>query len=167
MRGFTLFETIISVGLLLIIVGSLGGFVLTIQNARQQLSSIPDVDGSARIALSIMSQRIRTATGVNTGASTYGSDPGVLSLEMGQGAVNPTVFRLDMDDGVLVMQEGASSPIELTSDSVSIQSFVVTLLSPAGERENVGIAMTVRSVSDDDSFASYEHALQTSVSLRQ
>ena len=165
--GFTLFETVISVGLMLIIVSGLGGFVLTIQNTRNQLASIQEVEGNARMALSIMSERIRNARSITLGSSIFGSDPGVLSLEMDNPAANPTVFRLTGDNGALQMQEGASDPLVLTSDEVTVDTLIFTLLSQAGERENIRINLTVGYAAAGDSFASYEHQIQTSISLRQ
>lgn len=166
-NGFTLFEAIISIGLLLIIVGGLAGFVLTIQNTRNQLASVQEVEGNARAALATMSERIRNARSVNIDSSIFANDPGVLSLEMDNPALNPTVFRLTADDGSLQMQEGVSNPITLTSDEVTIDTLIFSLLSQAGERDNIRINFVIGYAAAGDSFASYEHQIQTSVSVRQ
>ncbi|MBI4252823.1 hypothetical protein HY623_01425 [Candidatus Uhrbacteria bacterium] len=165
--GFTLVEIVISVGIMLIIVGSLGGFVVSLQSARQHMASAQEVDGNFRIALDLLGSRIRGARGVNAGASIFDTDPGVLSLEMANPALNPTVFRLDQDNGILQMQEGAGSPVSVTSNEVRVSDLVFSLRSPAGEPENVGIALTIDYYSQTDSYAGFSHSLTTAVTARE
>ena len=165
-NGFTLFETIISVGLLLIIVGSLGGFVVSLQNARSQIASTQEVDANLRMTLDVIGERIRRAQSVDTGTSTFDADPGILSLAMADPAVDPTVFRLNQDNGILEMQEGASIPVAITSSEVSVSNLIFSLQSPSGEPETIGIALTIESASSSDSYASFTHTAATSVTVR-
>lgn len=165
--GFALFEVIISLALLLIIVGGLGGFVVAIHNSRAALSHLQEVDSNMMFAFSTMSMRIRSARAVNSATSTFSSDPGVLSLDMPNPSVNPTVFRLDQDNGTLLMQEGAAAALPLTTSAVSVSQLIFSLRAPAGEPENIGILLTVDSASAGDSYASFSHTATTSVTTRQ
>lgn len=163
----TLVEIVVSLGILLIIVSALSGFVIALQQARQQLSSAQEVDDNLRMALDFLSTRIRGATGVTIGASTFDADPGVLSLEMANPALNPTVFRLDQDNGILQMQEGLASPVSVTTNEVRVSNLVFSLRSPAGEPENIGIALTIDYSSQSDSYAGFSHSITTAVTARQ
>lgn len=165
--GMTLVEIVVSLGILLLIVAALSGFVVSLQQTRQQLSSVQEVDDNLRMALDLLSTRIRGAKGVNTVASTFDTDPGVLSLEMANPALNPTVFRLDQDNGILQMQEGAAGPVSVTTNEVHVSNLVFSLRSPAGEPENIGIELTIDYSSQSDSYAGFSHSVTTAVTARQ
>lgn len=165
--GMMLVEIVVSLGILLLIVAALSGFVVSLQQARQQLLSAQEVDDNLRMTLDLLSSRIRGATGVNTGASTFGTDPGVLSLEMSNPALNPTVFRLDQDNGILQMQEGAGNPVSVTTNEVRVSNLVFSRRSPSGESENIGIALTIDYSSQSDSYAGFSHSVTTAVTARQ
>ena len=140
---------------------------MSISNSRNKNYVVQEVQANARVALDIIGQRVRAASGVNIGSSTFGSDPGVLSLVMTDGAKNPTIINLDQDDGVLQITEGLSGAVSLTSDEVKITNLVFTNLTPSGERENIKVEMTVEYASAEDVEFSYSQSYQTAVSLRQ
>lgn len=166
-RGFTLAEIIISIGILLIIISALGGFVVSLQNMRLKISSSQEVDGNMRMAFDVISQKIRNAQGVNIAASVFDADPGVLSLEMPNAQVNPTVFRLNQDNGILQMQEGASAPVSITTNTVAVSRLVFSSRAPAGEPESIAISLTIDTASPSYSYASATHAATTAVTLRR
>jgi len=165
-HGFTLFETLISIALLIIIVGSLGGFVISLQNARAQVTSVHEVDANLRMALDVISQRIRSAQGVNIASSIFDIDPGVLSLEMADGAVNPTVFRLTSDNSILQIQEGVGDPRALTTGSVNVSNLVFSHNSPADEPENIGVSLTIDYAFPSQPYADFTHTATTSNTVR-
>ncbi len=165
--GFTLFEAIITIALLSALAGSFGGFAVSIFSTRSLLKGMHEVDENSRFAIDTISQKIRNATTVNSGASTFDLDPGVLSLSMANPAENPTVFRLNQDNGILTMQQGASQPIAVTSNEVQISRLLFSLLSGAGEPEHIRIIIEAQTSAQDDSYGSFVHTFQTAVSLRQ
>lgn len=165
--GFTLFETIITVALLSVLAGSFGGFAVSIFSTRSLLQGMHEVDENSRFAIGVISQTIRNATAVNGGASIFDSDPGVLSLSMANPADNPTVFRLDQDNGILTMQQGASQSIAITSNEVQVSRLLFSLLSAAGEPEHIRMIIEAQTSAQDDSYGSFVHTFQAAVSLRQ
>jgi type II secretory pathway pseudopilin PulG len=166
--GFTLVETLIYIAIIGTAVSSFVAFSISVSNSRNKTYVVGEVQANARTAMDIMSQRIHASTGVNTGASTFGSDPGVLSLSMADVLKDPTILDLDMDDGVLRITEGVSAPIPLTSDETKVTNLVFTDLTGSGTRENIKIEVTVEfnNTSGDIEY-DYSQSLQTSVSLRQ
>jgi type II secretory pathway pseudopilin PulG len=167
-QGFTLIETLIYVAIIGAAVSSFVLFSISVSNSRSKTYVVQEVQANARVAMDIMSQKIREATGVNTGASTFGSDPGILSLSMANAAKNPTVFSLSQNDGVLQIVEGASPAIPLISDEVKITNLLFTNLTGTGVRENVRIEMTV-AYNNLDTDIRYDHSqsLRTTVGVRR
>lgn len=167
-NGFTLIELLIYIAIVGAVAVTFVNFSVSISNSGNKSFVVQEVHGNGRVALDLISQRIRAATGVNTGSSTFNSDPGVLSLEMADAAKNPTIINLTADDGVLQIKEGASSAIAITSDEVKITNLVFTNLTPTGARENIRIQLTVGyNNSSGDVEYTYSKSFQTAVSLRQ
>lgn len=167
-QGFTLIEILIYIT---VIGGALVGFVtfsVSIANSRNKTYVVQEVQANARTSLELISQRIHAATGVNTGSSTFDSDPGVLSLSMADGAKNPTIISLTADNGRLQIREGVSGAVSITSDEVKVTNLVFTNLTPSGERANIRIAMTTEFNTDGSDIGyTYSQSTQTSVSVRQ
>lgn len=167
-RGFTLIETIIYMAIIGLVVSSFVGFSVTVSRARNKSYASEEVQANARMALDLISQRIRAASSVNTGTSTFNSDPGVLSLAMADAAKNPTIIDLTADDGVLRITEGVNSPVSVTSGRVRVTNLVFTNLTGSGARENIRVQMTVgyASTAGDTEF-SFSKSFQTTVSVRE
>jgi type II secretory pathway pseudopilin PulG len=166
--GFTLIETLIYIAVIGAVLSGFVGYSINVSNAREKAYVVEEVQSNARIALDLISQKIRMANSVNTGASTFGSDPGVLSLEMDTGSIDPTIFDLDADDGVLQMKEGVGSALSITTDEVNVTNLVFTDLTGGGTRENIKIEITVEfGNSAGGQVYTYTKSLTTSASLRQ
>lgn len=165
--GFTLFEVVISLGLLLTVIVGFAVFTSSILNIRSKLQSQLEVQGNLRVALDSMSQKIRGSRGVNVSTSVLGVNSSVLSLIMSDPAKNPTVFRLDHADGTLLIQEGVSQPQALTTHEVQITQLLFSLYSSSGDPENIHLELSARYAQQGNSYTSYADSLQTSVSVRR
>ncbi len=167
--GFTLLELIVYLAIISVIAVSFTSYTISITNTRTKTYVAQEVHANARAALETMSQRIQAATGVNIGASTFGVDPGVLSLIMADATKNPTILDLTANDGRLRIKEGSAGAVELTSNEVSVTNLVFTNLTPAGvPRENIRIQMTMQYNNPGSNVHySYSKAFQTTVSVRQ
>ena len=167
-KGFTFIETLVYIAIIGMVVVSFVMFALSISNTRNKNYVIQEVQANARTAQGIINQKIRAATGINTESSTFGSDPGVLSLSMADSAKNPTIINLDQDNGILRITEGLSDPVVIVSNKVKITNLVFTDLTSADSRGNIRIQMTVEyNTSLSDIKYRYSQSLQTAVSLRQ
>ncbi len=117
-------ETIIYIAILSLTIVGFVTFIMAVSNARNKNSVVVEVQANSRQAMEIISQKIRTAAGVNVASSTFGTDPGVLSLSMNSGAKNPTVFNLNKNDGTLYMTEGNGNPVAITSNKVFLSNLM-------------------------------------------
>jgi prepilin-type N-terminal cleavage/methylation domain-containing protein len=168
-QGFSLIEVIIYIAIMALAVVAIASFSLSVANTSSKNYVVQEVQANGRAALHAITQRIQAAESVNIGASAFGSDPGVLSLQMADAAKNPTVISLSADNGILQITEGVSSPIAVTADEVNITNLVFTNLTPvAAIRENIRVELTIEfhNLSGDREFE-YSQTLQTSVTLRQ
>lgn len=167
-RGFTLVETLIYIAIIGSALLSFVTFSISISNIRNKVFVVQEVQSSNRIALELVSQRVRSATGVNTGTSIFGIDPGRLSLSMADAAKDPTIIDLDADDGRLRIAEGTNPPIYLTSSRLIVPSLVFTDLTDTDERPNIRIDLTTQynNTSGDVEF-DFTQRMYTSVSTRQ
>lgn len=165
--GFTLLEIVITTGLIIAILGSFIGLVLTVQQTKEKIQGVEEVESNVRIAIEFMNNRIRSAQGVNAGSSVFDTDPGVLSLSMSDAAKNPTIFSLDQNDGVLQMKEGVQPAVPLTTKDVKVSQLKFSNYSQTGERIHVPITLSVTYSAGQDSYAAYTENIQTSVSARR
>lgn len=168
MRGFTLLETIIYIAIIGVVLSGFVGYALNISSTREKAYVVEEVQANARAALDTITQKIRSANGVNFASSTLGSDPGVLVLEMNNSSLDPTIIDLSVNDGVLQIKEGAGSAIPLTSDEVQVTNLVFINQSNSAGRENIKVEITVEFNNiDGNQVYSFTKNLETSVSLRQ
>lgn len=123
-KGVTLIETLIYLALSSVLLSVFVSFALNIKQIHVRQSIMGEVDANMRLALDTIGETIRTSVSVNIASSTFNQDPGILSLNMPQNEKNPTVFKLNQDNGYLVIQEGTSTPVELTNQKISIKNFV-------------------------------------------
>ncbi len=164
-RGFTLIEITLAIGILAGIVLATVALFGAVTAARAKIHAGQEVASNARIAMAIMEQRIRSATAVNSGSSTFGVHPGILSLNTASSSTNPTVIALSMQR--LQLSEGAQAATSLTSAQTRVSNLVFTSVSYPGSSGGVGINLTLEynnPQTDPNYFFSRNY--QTTVILR-
>jgi len=161
--GLTLIEIILYVGIAAAVVTTMTLFTLDIGATRQKTLVAQEVQSNMRTAIEVISQKIRAADGVNIGASTFNSDPGVLSLSMPTPALDPTIIQLDADDGSITITEGGGTPVILTTDEVRVTNFRFTNLAAAAIRGNVRLQMTLE-YNNPSNNADFDYSQSTRVS---
>jgi len=166
-HGFTLIETLIYIAIIGGVVAGFVAFSISVSNGRNKNYVAQEVQANNRVVLNMITQKIQAASSVNIGASTFGSDPGVLSLAMSDVSKNPTIISLSADDGVLQITEGIASALTVTSDEVKVTNLVFTNLTGTNDRENIKIEMTTEYDSTDDVEYDFAQSIQTTVTLRQ
>ncbi len=118
--GFTLIETIIYIAILGMIAIAFVLFSVSVSGSRNKTYVVQEVQANTRMALEMISQKIRSADGINFNSSTFGINPGRLSLSMTKSSLNPTIIDLSGADGALRIIEGTSSvPLQFEIGSVS------------------------------------------------
>ncbi|MFH1292157.1 MAG: type II secretion system protein [bacterium] len=167
-KGFTLIETLIYIAIIGGVVASFVSYSMSISFTRNKNYTAQEVQANARLALNLISKTIRSAQSVNVGSSTFGLDPGVLSLSMSSSTLDPSIINLNIDDGILRIQQGGKSPVNITSNKVKITNLIFTNLTASGSQENIGIDLTVEYANSTGEVEfNYGQSWQTAVGLRQ
>ena len=99
-------ETIIYLTVIGTVVVAIVSFALDLLDIRTKTHTVSEVGHNAFLMKERLSEAARHAEGVNTGNSTFDTDPGVLELDMVDAVRDPAVFQLDQDDGTLQITEG-------------------------------------------------------------
>ena len=167
-RGITLMELVIYLALLGLIGTAVVRFTLGVSNARNKNYAVQTVQNHGRTMLELVSARIRRATSVNTASSTFDVHPGVLTLNMAESAVHPTVIDLTEDQGRLRITEGTNAPLIVSPETLTITNLTFTNLTSTSLRENIRVVFTVGYDNDSgDVHFNADQTFQTSVSVRQ
>lgn len=140
-KGFTLIELIISIAIISIFLISVIFLSLQFVEESQKARSFQEVQQNGRFAMERMLQEIRAASDLNTGASTFNTHPGVLSLAVDDATKNPTIF--DVSGGQLRIKQGTGSALPLTSTKVQVTNLVFKNFSVANRTKNIKISLTV------------------------
>jgi len=162
-RAFTLIEIIIYLAIVGMIAVTLVMYSISVSTSRSKAEVVAEVQANARFVLDVMRQKIRHASAINIGASTFDIHPGVLSVAMPSAPENPTVFSLD--NGRLRVAVGTNQAEFLTSDEISVTDLRFINLTD-GPREHVRIFMTLRYKKADSVEYQYEYSFETALGVR-
>ena len=164
-RGFTLIETIIYIFIISMVLITVAGFLLNIIQTKQKTRAASEVIAAARIMQDRLTDAARHAEGINTGASTFGLDPGVLSFDMVAAGVDPTIFSLTADDGQFQVSEAGGDDTVLTSDNVQITSLLFTNLTSSEDTGIIQVQFSVQAV-DNNANIQYDYSQSFQTTLR-
>ncbi len=159
-KGFTLIETIIYISIISVFLVSVIQFSTNAIRSGEKARVIHEVQQNARFGLERVAREIRASDGVNTGASTFDSHPGVLSLSTTSGT---TVF--DVSSGVLRINEG-SGAVNVTTNTVTITNLVFEDFSVSNKTQNIRVSITVEYAGNDSLEYNTSKTFNTSVVIR-
>ncbi len=164
-KGFSLIEVIIYVAIIGGLLVTLTNFILAISGSRNKSYAQQEVNANTRLALNILTHKIKSSNGINVSSSTFNTSPGVLSLSMSSSTLSPTIFTLS--NGRLTISEGVTTSQFITSQRVNISSLIFTNLTADSNHGNVGISMSFNYASSSDASYNFSSSLNTAVNLRQ
>jgi prepilin-type N-terminal cleavage/methylation domain-containing protein len=165
-NGFTLIELIIYVAVVGMVLVAFVGYSINVLQSKQKTNNQLEAQFNARFTLQRITQEIREASGVNTGDSIFGADPGRLSLVKYTAAKNPTIIDLTADDGEVQIQYGASAAESITTDQVQITNLTFNNVSGPAGKKAIQIQLTVK-IDNADVFYQTEVTLDSTVNLRK
>lgn len=147
-RGSTVLEFLIYIAVVGVTLTVVVSFLAEFSASQQKSSIEAEVAHNARFAVARLSADARDASSVNTGASTFGTSPGVLSLAMSFPALDPTVYTVS--GGRLFVQQGVGTPIALTSAKTEVVSFILDNVSVSGKTRAIRIHLQLRNINPDN-----------------
>jgi prepilin-type N-terminal cleavage/methylation domain-containing protein len=140
-KGFTLIELMVYIFIIGLISVGMVTYSIDLTTSSQKGRIKIEVHQSARFAMDRVLQEIRAAESINVGSSTFGSSPGVLSLDVVNVIDDPTIF--DVSGGVLRVKQGAAAADELTSSDFEVTNLIFENRSNSGRTSNVKIEFTL------------------------
>jgi len=165
-KGTTLVELVIYIGIVGMILTTVSMFLLNLLTTRAKTAAITETLANGRLVQERLTEAMRHASGIVVLDSEFGTDPGVLSLEMADLTLSPTIFSLNEDDGQVQVSEGGLPPVTLTTNDVHITDFQFqNLTSP----EDVGIIQLQFTIEVDNPSLSprfdYAQSFQTTARI--
>ena len=160
-EGFTLVETLIYIAILGGLMAYFISFSLSIGASRSKTYVMQEVNANARIALEILSEKIRAADDI------LEPDIGIASTSLRIDMPSPDDNILfDLNNGVLEAEQGSNTFL-ITSDKVNISNLIFNNLTIDGEKGNVRIFLTMEYRDPESKEYQYSRDFQTSVNLRK
>ena len=143
--GYTLVEMIIYVSILSFISVIVVTMLLSFAGSYRNVSALRLAENSALYGMERMTRDIMFATSVDTGNSTLGTSPGVLTIVSTMGGVSTTT-RFYVDNGILKVDINGTYLGPLTSLGSTVTNLVFRRLS-SGVSEAVKSDLTIRGTS--------------------
>ena len=145
-RGFTLIELLLYTLLIGITLLTVSGLLFLLMATRTKNATIAEVEQQGAFAMGLMTQTVRSATGITVPVT--GTSGTLLMLTVPAGANNPTVF--DVSGGALRISEGTPAAVNfLTSTRVTLSALTFQNLSRSGTNGTIRIQFTLSSVNNN------------------
>lgn len=139
MKGFTILESLIYIGLIVIIMPLVTAVIYFTVNHRVAASEISLITQEGERLIRVITLAARNANGLNN--LLIGDASSTLSLEMVDLAKNPTIFKLE--GGILTIKEGGAVAVDLNSDQVLVTNAVFTNVARPGTVGSVKIELSL------------------------
>jgi len=164
MKGFTLIEFIIYIGIVTVILLVMFNFSWEIIYGNVKSQAIREVQQNSRFCMEKIVRNILAASKIDL--PHPGNSSNKLQLKMTDPGLNPTTFRLN--DGVLTIKQGANGPYELINDRVKITNLQFTNVSYDDTPGTIKIQLTIEHLNTNN-LSQYEASLdtETTTSLRK
>ena len=161
-RGFTYVEAVIYLGIISLLIGTVGLLVGVVERSSGREAVRREVEEQGRQAMETMTQTARNASAIVFPAA--GATDSSLSLTVDDVPASPTVFSLA--SGAIVAAEGASAAVPLTNANVVASALSVQNLSRASTPGTVRISFTLSGTADSSAPFIYSQTFYGSASLQ-
>lgn len=164
MKGFTLIELIIYIGIVTGILLVAFNFGLEIIYGNVKSQAIREVQQNSRLAIEKINESILGASSINS--PTPGNSSNSLSLTMQGLSLDPTIF--EVVDNKLKITQGEDGPYELTNDRVKVTSLQFTNVSYEEAPGTIRVQISIEHVNPNN-LSQYEASLEmeNTISLRR
>lgn len=140
-NGFSIVETMVYLSVLVLVTGVIVTTFLSLDTVLVRNKTDREMTQSATVALERIVRTVHDATSVTAGQSAFGTSTGALALSS-----TGTTTRFYIASSTLMMSENGVTVGPLTSESVPVQSFVVTHYT-GSSTEMVRVALTLKAQS--------------------
>jgi prepilin-type N-terminal cleavage/methylation domain-containing protein len=175
--GFTLIELIIYMAIASVVLVTAVGTGMNVITTQGVSETKREIYTNARFLMNQFGFAVRNADDVIIGSSTFGSNPGILTLDypgIGTNVIFDTYTKNIIAGGQAVtirkleVKDGTADYVDLTSDSVTVTNFTLMNLTRGAEPKNINIQLTLESVNPGNN-KTYDISipLETALSIRR
>ncbi len=162
-QAFTLIEVLLYTAIVAVVLTIITLVFTQIIFARARAATVAEVDQQAMQILQLISQSVRDSEAIILPSAGLSSNQ--IQLDMVTAAVDPTTIALS--GNTLSMTEKFFPPVNLSSNRVSVDNFLVTNLSRPGTKGVVRVALTLSYVNPDGrSENDYTQTYYASINVR-
>lgn len=122
----TLIEILLYFVLAAVLMLAFLSFSIQIGDLYGETSNYYEVEYTVSFVHDHLESTLLEATGVDSATTSTGVAQGSLGLTVGNALLSPTKYYVS--NGVLYLKEGNGTPLALTSDTISVDSFQITIL---------------------------------------
>ncbi len=141
--GFTLIETLIYIGIFSVVAVSLTGILWNTLRVNSNQQAANEVDENLRYVMSVLNEKVRGSTAIDSATSS--------TLVLKNVSYENVTFSVT--DGVLYLQEGAGTPVAVTSNKVLVDALTFTKIDMTGAKDGVRVDITLSYNSDKPELA--------------
>ena len=127
-KGFSLVEVLIYSGMLILITFFIVQSIIALVKSHSKVVLDRSVEYSSEAAINKIIGEIKNASSVNTGSSSFGTNPGTLSLNGTENSVSYTI-AFSVQNGAIVFSKDGGVSVPLTSSDVSVTSMIFKIAS--------------------------------------
>ncbi len=161
-RGFTYVEAIIYLGVVSLLIGTVGALAGLTARSSGREAVRREVEEQGRQAMEIMTRTVRNASAIVSPAAA--SESSSLSVSVDSEPASPTVFSFA--SGAVVATEGAGAAVPLTSANVTASGLSFQNLSRAGTPGTVRISFVLSGATGSSAPFTYQQTFYGSASLQ-
>ncbi|HUD04095.1 MAG TPA: prepilin-type N-terminal cleavage/methylation domain-containing protein [Candidatus Paceibacterota bacterium] len=140
-HGFTLVETLVYIGILVVLFLALTNAIIVVSRSYNNLVGQRAVAASIISTYDRLAREIRNATSIDTADSTFNSSPGTLAIFVGTGSSQIT-RKFYLSGGAVAVSDNGVFEGNLTSAQASTTSLIFRLLT-ATTTDAVRVQMTI------------------------
>jgi len=149
--GFTLLEFIIYMALVTVIISAVSQLGFNIIVNKEKTETVEEISYNARFGMTKITDAVHRAELINT--PLVGATSTTLSLKMASSSEDPTIFSIS--GGILQVQVGSNSPVDITSNEVTVSPLEFSNVSYPTASGTVRITATIESASSSQKIKSY------------
>ncbi|MFA5792698.1 MAG: hypothetical protein WC897_02385 [Candidatus Gracilibacteria bacterium] len=160
----TLIEIILYFAILAIFLAVAMSFALQISNISTLSGNMHELEYSAGELANQLTESIQKADSVNTGGSIFDNPSGVLSLNMDDAGVSPTVFSLSGGD--IYFKEGLGESLKLNTPFVTITELTFHHITSYKNPDQISVDAIFKTVNSDLANLDHQIPVHITISLR-
>lgn len=154
-EGYSLVEMVIYIALLAILMIVVVHAVLSIITSYRNIKAVRDLESTAILSMDRMTRTIRNGTRIDMANSTFGANPGILTIDTGT-----TTDKFYVSGGELQLDENGAYLGRLSLGDTTIKNLIFRLISTStSEAVKIELEITSGTGSFSQDFKFYDTAI--------